>query len=96
MSAPWIVLVLAWLFLLAFTVALVLSRASREREIRREIAADIRDRAKEIRRHFGDSQFTYGLLTAASIADRTPVEAGFGTRDASGRHRPAGDYRRSS
>ena len=97
MSAPWIVLVLTWVFLLAFTVALVLTRASREREIRREIAADIRALAARARRFRPEGgQFIHGLLTAADIADRTPIEAGFGTQDSSGRARSAGDYRRSS
>lgn len=97
MSAPWIVLVLGWVFLLALTIALVLSRASREREIRREIAADIRALAARARRFRPEGgQFIHGLLTAADIADRTPVDAGYGTQDSSGRVRPAGDYRRTS
>lgn len=96
MSTPWLVLALGWIFLLGFTVALVLTRASREREIRRQVAADIRERARQVQRFAPDGQFTHGLLTAAAIAEHERVGSGFVTVDSSRRARPAGDYRRSS
>lgn len=96
MSAPVIVLGLGWIFLLAFTIALVLSRVSREAEIRKEVAADIRARARQVQRFSPDGHFALGLLTAAAIVDRKPLPEGFVTVDSSRRARPAGDSRRSS
>lgn len=97
MSAPLIVLVMGWIFLLAFTVALVLSRASREREIRRTAAADVRALAARARRFRPEGgQFIHGLLTAADLVEQVPASQGFVAADSSGRVRPAGDWRRSS
>lgn len=96
MSAPVIVLGLGWIFLLAFTIALVLSRVSREAEIRKEVAADIRARARQVQRFSPDGHFALGLLTAAAIVDRRSLPEGFMSVDSSRRARPAGDSRRSS
>lgn len=96
MSAAVVLFGTVFIFLAAATVALVLSRASREAEIRREVAADIRARARQVQRFSPDGQFTMGLLTAAAIAEHKPVGSGFATIDGSGRARPAGDWRRSS
>lgn len=96
MSAAVVVFGTVFIFLAAATVALVLSRASREAEIRRAVAADIRARARQVQRFSPDGQFTMGLLTAAAIVEHKPVGSGFATIDGSGRARPAGDWRRSS
>lgn len=96
MSALVVVLGMVAIFTTAAPAALVLSRASREEEIRREIAADIRARARQVQRFSPDGQFTHGLLTAAAIVEHQPVGSGFVSVDAAGRPRPAGDYRRSS
>lgn len=96
MSALVIALAMVAIFATAATTALVLSRASREEEIRREIAADIRDRVRQVQRFSPDGQFTHGLLTAAAIVEHKPLRSGFVTVDAAGRPRVAGDYRRSS
>lgn len=98
MSAPVIVLVLAWVFLLAFTIALVLSRASRERVIRRAIASEIRAHAEEPARFRPDGEYVKAMRRAALIAEGVQVKPsqGFVTLDSSRRARPAGDYRRSS
>ncbi len=96
MSAAVVVFGTAFIFLAAATVALVLSRASLEAEIRRQVAADIRARARQVQRFSPDGQFTMGLLTAAAIVEHKPVGSGFATIDGSGRARPAGDWRRSS
>lgn len=96
MSAPIIVLLLAWVILLAFTVALVLSRASRERDVRRQVARDIRDHAAQVSRFPAAAQFSSGLLTAARIAEGLQSTPGFVTADSSGNVRRAGDWRRSS
>lgn len=98
MSAPIIVLVLAWVFLLAFTIALVLSRAARERAVRRAVAADIREHAAEVARFRPNGDYAKGMRTAALIAEgmRFEVSPGFVTADSSGNVRKAGDWRRSS
>lgn len=96
MSAPVVVFGIAWTFLAAFTVALVLSRASRERDVRRQVARDIRDHAAQVSRFPAASQFTSGLLTAARIAEGLQSTPGFVTADSSGNVRRAGDWRRSS
>lgn len=80
----------------AATVALVLSRASREQEIRKEIAAQIRAHRAEVARFPASAQFAAGLGVAARIAEGLVMTQGFGTRDSSGNVRMAGDYRRSS
>lgn len=96
MSALVITLGMVAIFATAATTALILSRASREAEIRKEIAAEIRARARQVQRFSPDGQFTMGLLTAAAIVEHTPVGSGFASVDGSGRARAAGDYRRSS
>ena len=98
MSAAWVVLGLGWIFLLAFTVALVLSRASRERDIRRQVAADIRGHAAEVARFRPNGDYAKGMRTAALIAEgmRFDVSPGFVTADGSGNVRKAGDWRWSS
>ena len=96
MSAGIVVFGTAFIILAAATTALILSRASREAEIRKEIAADIRARARQVQRFSPDGHFALGLLTAAAIVDRRPLPEGFVTVDGSGRARPAGDWRRSS
>ena len=98
MSALWIVLGMGWIFLLAFTVVLVLSRASRERDIRRQVAADIREHAAEVARFRPNGDYAKGMRTAALIAEgmRFEVPQGFVTADSSGNVRKAGDWRRSS
>ena len=98
MSAPVIFLVLAWVFLLAFTVALVLSRASRERVVRRQVAADIRAHAEEPARFRPDGEYVKAMRRAALIAEGVQVKPsqGFATVDGSRRVRLAGDARRSS
>lgn len=96
MSAATIVLGLAWIGLAAFTVALVLSRASRERVIRREIAAKIRTRARQVGRFQPDGSYTLGLLEAATIAEGVAPSPQFLTLDGSRRPRMAGQGRRSS
>lgn len=84
----------------AATVALVLSRASREAEIRKEIAAQIRQHAAAAARFQPKGAFVRGLEKAADIAEgpraTEPVSPGFATVDSSRRARPAGDWRRSS
>lgn len=94
MSAAWIVLVFGWIFLLAFTIALVLSRRSLERSIRRQVATDIRDRARQVQRFSPDGHFALGLLTAASIADGASLPGGFVSMDASRRVRAGGEVSR--
>lgn len=96
MSAAVVLFGTVFIFLAAATVALVLSRASREAEIRKEVAADIRARARQVQRFSPDGHFALGLLTAAAIVDRRPLPEGFVTVDSSRRARPAGDSRRSS
>lgn len=96
MSALVIALAMVAIFACAATTALVLSRASLEAEIRKEIAADIRARARQVQRFSPNGHFALGLLTAAAIAEHKPVGSGFATIDGSGRARPAGDWRRSS
>lgn len=98
MSAPVIVLGLGWIFLLAFTTALILTRASRERVIRARIAEDIREHAAEVARFRPNGDYARGMTTAARIAEGVTfrVSPGFVSRDGSGNVRPAGDYRRSS
>lgn len=98
MSAGVVVFGTAFIFLAAATVALVLSRASREAEIRKEIAADIRAHAEEPARFRPDGEYVKAMRRAALIAEGVKVEApkGFGTLDGSGRVRMAGDWRRSS
>lgn len=96
MSAPVVVFGIAWIFLAAFTVALVLSRASRERDVRRQVARDIRDHAAQVSRFPAAAQFSSGLLTAARIAEGLQSTPGFVTSDSSGNVRKAGDWRRSS
>jgi hypothetical protein len=96
MSALVIALAMVAMFATAATVALVLSRASRERVIRREIAAEIRAHAAQVSRFPAAAQFASGLSTAARIAEGLQVSSGFVTSDASGNVRKAGDWRRSS
>ncbi len=96
MSAMVIVLGMVAIFATAATTALVLSRASRERVIRREIAAEIRAHAAQVSRFPAAAQFASGLSTAARIAEGLQVSSGFVTSDASGNVRKAGDWRRSS
>ncbi len=100
MSAAIITLILAWVFLLAFTVALVLSRASREREIRRDVAAQIRQHADAAARFQPRGAFVRGMYKAADIAEGPRAVAApssqFMTLDGSRRPRMAGQGRRSS
>lgn len=96
MSAMAMALGMVAIFSTAATTALLITRASREAKIRKEIAADIRARARQVQRFSPDGQFTHGLLTAAAIVEHKPVGSGFVTVDGSGRPRSAGDYRRSS
>lgn len=98
MSALVIALAMVAIFAAAATTALVLSRASREAEIRKEIAADIRAHAEEPARFRPDGEYVKAMRRAALIAEGVKVEApkGFGTVDGSGRVRMAGDWRRSS
>jgi hypothetical protein len=96
MSAMAMALGMVAIFSTAATTALLITRASREAKIRKEIAADIRARARQVQRFSPDGQFTHGLLTAAAIVEQRPVGLGFASLDAAGRPRPAGDYRRSS
>ncbi len=96
MSAMVIVLGMVAIFSTAATTALILTRASREAEIRKEIAADIRARARQVQRFSPDGHFALGLLTAAAIVDRRSLPEGFMSVDSSRRARPAGDSRRSS
>ena len=81
MSAGVVVFGTAFIFLAAATTALILTRASREAEIRREIAADIRARARQVQRFSPDGHFALGLLTAAAIVDRRPLPEGFVSMD---------------
>lgn len=96
MSALVVVLGMVAIFATAATVALVLSRASREEEIRKEIAADIRAHREQVSRFPASTQFAAGLGVAAQIAEGYVMTQGFATKDASGNVRMAGDYRRSS
>ena len=96
MSALVIALGMVAIFATAATTALVLSRVSRERVIRREIAAEIRAHAAQVSRFPAAAQFASGLSTAARIAEGLQVSSGFVTSDASGNVRKAGDWRRSS
>lgn len=100
MSAPVVFLGMAWVLLLAFTVALVLSRASREREIRRDVAAQIRQHADAVARFQPNGAYVAGMQKAARIAAGPVVEhsvsSGFLTIDSGRRARSAGDWRRSS
>jgi hypothetical protein len=96
MSAMAMALGMVAIFSTAATTALLITRASREAKIRKEIAADIRARARQLQRFSPHGQFTMGLLTAAAIVEHKPVGSGFATVDGTGRARPAGDWRRSS
>lgn len=98
MSAAVVVFGTVFIFLTAATVALVLSRASRERDIRARIAEDIREHAAEVARFRPNGDYARGMTTAARIAEGVTfrVSPGFVSRDGSGNVRPAGDYRRSS
>lgn len=96
MSALVIALGMVAIFATAATVALVLSRASREAEIRREIAGQIRAHREQVSRFPASSQFAAGLSTAARIVEGETLTAGYQTVDASGNVRKAGDWRRSS
>lgn len=90
MSAGVVVFGTAFIFLAAATTALILSRASREAEIRKEIAADIRARVRQVQRFSPDGHFALGLLTAAGIVDRRRLPEGFVSMDSSRRARAAG------
>lgn len=96
MSALVILLGMVAIFTTAATVALILSRASREEEIRKEIAADIRAHREQVARFPASTQFAAGLSVAARIAEGLVMTQGFATKDSSGNVRMAGDYRRSS
>ena len=96
MSSAAVLLGMVAILSTAATVALVLTRASRESAIRKEIAADIRARARQVQRFSPDGHFALGLLTAAAIVDRRSLPEGFMSVDSSRRARPAGDSRRSS
>lgn len=96
MSALVIALGMVAIFSTAATVALVLSRASHEQAIRREIAADIRAHREQVSRFPASAQFASGLGVAAQIAEGYVMTQGYATKDASGNVRMAGDYRRSS
>lgn len=96
MSSAAVLLGMVAILSTAATVALVLTRASREAAIRKEIAADIRARARQVQRFSPDGHFALGLLTAAAIVDRRSLPEGFMSVDSSRRARPAGDSRRSS
>ena len=95
MSSAAVLLGMVAILSTAATVALVLTRASREAAIRKEIAADIRARARQVQRFSPDGHFALGLLTAAAIVDRRSLPEGFMSVDSSRRARPAGDSRRS-
>jgi len=98
MSSAAVLLGMVAILSTAATVALVLTRASREAAIRKEIAADIRAHAEEPARFRPDGEYVKAMRRAALIAEGVKVEApkGFGTLDGSGRVRMAGDWRRSS
>lgn len=96
MSALVIVLGMVAIFATAATVALVLSRASREQELRKEIAAQIRAQAASAARFRPNGDYARAMSQAARIAEGFVMTPGYGTRDSSGNVRMAGDYRRSS
>ncbi len=94
MSAAVVVFGTAFIILAAATTALILTRTSREAEIRKEIAADIRARARQVQRFSPDGHFALGLLTAAAIVDRRPLPEGFMSVDSSRRFRATGEVSR--
>lgn len=96
MNAAVIAAGMALIFLTAATVSLVLSRASREQEVRRAVAQEIRAHAAQVARFPAAGQFAAGLKTAARIAEGLHPTAGYVTQDSSGNVRKAGDWRKSS
>lgn len=83
-------------FATAATTALILSRCSRESEIRREIAAALRARADEAAMFRPDGDYVRAMRRAALIAEgvQVPPSRGYTTVDSSRRVRPAGQVRR--
>lgn len=96
MSALVILLGMVAIFTTAATVALVLSRASREEEIRKEIAAQIHAQAADAALFRPNGDYVRAMNRAARIAEGLVLTQGFATKDSSGNVRMAGDYRRSS
>lgn len=96
MSALVIAVVMVAIFATAATVALVLSRGSREQEIRREIAAQIRAQAESAARFRPSGDYARAMNQAARIAEGLVMTPGYETRDAAGNYRAAGDWKRTS
>lgn len=96
MSGLVIVLGMVAIFSTAATVALVLTRASREAVIRKEIAVAIRAHAEEASRFRPDGDYAKAMRRAALIAEGVQVapSRGYVTVDSSRRVRTAGQVRR--
>lgn len=96
MSAAVVLFGTVFIFLAAATVALVLTRASREAEIRRDIARVLRARADEAAVFRPDGDYVRAMRRAALIAEgvQVPLSRGYTTVDSSRRVRTAGQVRR--
>ena len=96
MSSAAVLLGMVAILSTAATVALVLTRASREAAIRKEIATSIRAHAEEAARFRPDGDYVRAMRRAALIAEgvQVPLSRGYTTVDSSRRVRVAGQVRR--